>query len=387
MEENGGFIMKHKKDVVDIVNDSRIGETVSVDKNTVGSLPVVKRVVLRPVGYPLRTVDEGKSPEITTDDAELFSAYATDQWNGTLVKKNSFLFDQYIYPDFAFKVVSCTPKEGHITYKTKIMLEKIVKPLSVSKVKVSAEDIIGQTKAKEKCLIIKKYLLEPAKFGEWAPKNVLFYGPPGTGKTMMALALANETQAAIFLSKATDLIGAHVGGGARRIHQLFENAVNCAPSIIFIDELDAIGLDRRFQSIRGDVSEVVNSLLSELDGLNPNLGVVTIGATNAPEILDPALRSRFEEEIEFTLPNREERVKLIELYAKRLPYRIEIDSDKIADMLEGFSGRDIKEKFLKALLHKAIISSRSIIDSQMVMEHLKSVISFKNERKVKQLYM
>ncbi|WEU40727.1 MAG: AAA family ATPase [Candidatus Odinarchaeum yellowstonii] len=379
--------MKHKKDAVDIVNESRIGETVSADKTAGASLPVAKKVVLRPVGYPLRTVEEGKSPEITTDDAELFSAYATDQWNGTLVKKNSFLFDQYIYPDFAFKVVSCKPKEGHITYKTKIILENTVKTPSFSRVKVSMDDIIGQSKAKEKCLIIKKYLLEPAKFGEWAPKNVLFYGPPGTGKTMMALALANETKAGIFLSKATDLIGAHVGGGARRIHQLFENAVSLAPSIIFIDELDAIGLDRRFQSIRGDVSEVVNALLSELDGLNPNLGVVTIGATNAPDILDPALRSRFEDEIEFTLPTREERVKLIELYASRLPYKIEIDAEKVADLLEGFSGRDIKEKFIKALLHKAIIANRSIIDSKMVVEHLKSLISFRNERKPKQLYM
>lgn len=387
MEDYGGLIMKHKKDAVDIVNESRVGEMVSTDKNTVEPVPVAKKVVLRPVGYPLRTVEEGRSPEITTDDAELFSAYATDQWNGTLVKKNSFLFDQYIYPDFAFKVVSCTPKEGHITYKTKIILETTVKPKSFSRIKVSSDDIIGQTKAKEKCLIIKKYLLEPAKFGEWAPKNVLFYGPPGTGKTMMALALANETKASIFLSKATDLIGSHVGGGAYRIHQLFENAVSHAPSIIFIDELDAIGLDRRFQSIRGDVSEVVNALLSELDGLNPNIGVVTIGATNAPEILDPALRSRFEDEIEFTLPSREERVKLIELYAKRLPYKIELDAEKIADLLEGFSGRDIKEKFLKALLHKAIIANRSFIDSKMVMEHLKNLIAFKNDRKAKQLYM
>ncbi|MEM2906721.1 MAG: AAA family ATPase [Candidatus Odinarchaeota archaeon] len=379
--------MKHKKESVDAINGSRIGEIVTADKNKLGALPAVKKIVLKPVGYPLRTVDEGKSPEITTDDVELFSAYAVDQWNGTLVKKNSFLFDQYIYPDFAFKVVQCAPKEGHITYKTKILIDINVRAPSVSGIKIRADDIIGQNKAKEKCLIIKKYLLEPAKFGEWAPKNVLFYGPPGTGKTMMALALANETKASIFLSKATDLIGSHVGGGARRIHQLYENAVSQAPSIVFIDELDAIGLDRRFQSIRGDVSEIVNALLSELDGLNPNLGVVTIGATNAPEILDPALRSRFEDEIEFTLPNREERIRLIESYASRLPYVIEIEADKIADMLEGFSGRDIKDKFLKALLHKAIVKNRTVIDSKMVMDHLNTLVAFKNDKKARQLYM
>ncbi|MEM2109204.1 MAG: AAA family ATPase, partial [Candidatus Odinarchaeota archaeon] len=381
------LVMKHKKESVDAINGSRIGEIVTADKNKLGALPAVKKIVLKPVGYPLRTVDEGKSPEITTDDVELFSAYAVDQWNGTLVKKNSFLFDQYIYPDFAFKVVQCAPKEGHITYKTKILIDINVRAPSVSGIKIRADDIIGQNKAKEKCLIIKKYLLEPAKFGEWAPKNVLFYGPPGTGKTMMALALANETKASIFLSKATDLIGSHVGGGARRIHQLYENAVSQAPSIVFIDELDAIGLDRRFQSIRGDVSEIVNALLSELDGLNPNLGVVTIGATNAPEILDPALRSRFEDEIEFTLPNREERIRLIESYASRLPYVIEIEADKIADMLEGFSGRDIKDKFLKALLHKAIVQNRTVIDSKMVMDHLNTLVAFKNDKKARQLYM
>lgn len=379
--------MKHKKNSVGLLDGSRIAELSTEDRAKSPLFPAVKKVVLRPVGYPLRAADEDKPPDLITDDAELFSAYASDQWNGTLVKRNSFLFDQYVYPDFAFKVISCQPREGHITYKTKIIIENIGGAPVKHRLSLHIDDVIGQNKAKEKCQIIKKYLFEPARFGDWAPKNVLFYGPPGTGKTMLALALANESKASIFLSKATDLIGPHVGGGARRIHQLYENAVSQAPSIIFIDELDAIGLDRKFQSIRGDVSEIVNALLSELDGLNPNLGVVTICATNAPDILDPALRSRFEDEVAFTLPNREERIKLIEFYTSRLPCPIEIDAEKVSELIEGFSGRDIKDKLLKSLLHKAILNKLRVIDSRTVIEHLKSLLDLNTDKKVKQLYL
>ena len=137
--------------------------------------------------------------------------------------------------------------------------------------------------------------------------------------------------------KATTLIGEHVGDGARQIHDLFEMAASCAPSVIFIDEIDAIGLDRRYQSLRGDVSEVVNALLTEMDGISPNLGVVTIGATNNPPLLDQALRSRFEEEIEFTLPDESERLSILELYSVSLPLEVDVDLKKLAAITRGMS--------------------------------------------------
>jgi AAA family ATPase len=178
---------------------------------------------------------------------------------------------------------------------------------------------------------------------------------------MMAKALAHETNSNLYLIRATDLIGEYVGDGAKKIHDLFENACNTAPSIVFLDELDAIGLDRSFQAVRGDVSEVVNALLTELEGLKENKGVVTIAATNNPSMLDAALRSRFEEEMRFDLPNEKERLEMLRYYAKKLPLKVRADLKEFAKKTEGFSGRDIKEKLLKAALHKAVLeNSKSI---------------------------
>jgi len=336
------------------------------------SIPSLKLVVLKPVGYPLRSISDDRPTAITTDNLRLFEAYAKEQWSGFYVKEGDFLFDQFMYPDFAFEVVKVSPRSGgRISSKTKIQLEvSNVSPIVREIPKVKFSDVIGHEKAKSKCKIIQKYLKHPEKFGEWAPKNILFYGPPGTGKTMMAKALASETNVPIFLTRATDLIGLHVGDGARRIHQLFGEARESAPCIIFIDELDAIGLDRRYQSIRGDVSEVVNALLSEMDGLHPNLGIVTIGATNAPELLDSAIRNRFEEEIEFPLPTKEERFQILTLYAERLPIPVKANLWKLAEETEGFSGRDLKEKVLKNALHMAILKNRKVIDEKILKEAL-----------------
>ena len=158
--------------------------------------------------------------------------------------------------------------------------------------------------------------------------------------------------------KATSLIGDHVGDAANKIHDLYETALKSAPSLIFIDEIDAIALHRSFQSLRGDVSEIVNSLLTEMDGINPNDGVVTIAATNNPSSIDFAIRSRFEEEIEFKLPTEEERKEIFELNLNTFPMDYELDIEKLVKLSKRMSGRDIKEKILKTALHNAIINDK-----------------------------
>jgi AAA family ATPase len=349
-------------------------------------LTPAETVVLRPAGFPLRTPGEDKPLRITTDNPLLFQAYATDQWRGQRVKRGDFLFDQETFPNFAFEVTDVFPEGACITSTTRVVLESPQKSTSSVKTQVTFDDIIGNDPAKQKCRIIQKYLDSPERFGDWAPRNILFYGPPGTGKTMTALALANESKVPITLSKATELIGTFVGEGAKRVHDLYAEAANSPRSIIFIDELDAIGLDRKYQSIRGDVSEVVNALLAEMDGVKPNIGTVTVGATNAPVFLDSAIRSRFEEEIEFKLPTIDERIKMLHHYAGKLPIPVKADLDRFASELDGASGRDIKEKFLKVALHAAMLRDAQVIDNALLNESLEKMKKQSNRMVPSQLF-
>jgi len=359
-------------------------------KKSNDKIPSIKELSLKPIGYPIRAVGDGISPIITSDDPELFEVYSREQWAGYIVSEGTFLFDQFLYPDFAFKVVELVVDDdystGKISADTHIILENRVKPVKLEYPKVLFEDVIGNHDAKDKCKIIMEYLKNPKKFDNWVPRNILFYGPPGTGKTMMARALACETDVPILLTKATELIGLHVGDGARRIHQLFSLAEENAPSIIFIDEIDAVALDRRFQSIRGDVSEVVNALLSELDGLNSRPGVVTICATNAPKLLDPAIRNRFEEEILFDLPTFEERLQILQQYTKNTPILINANLIRFAKETKEFSGRELKEKLIKGAIHLAILRDTQEINSNLFEEVLQRIQKDKTFNQNKILY-
>lgn len=312
-------------------------------------------LVLEPIGYPLSSVLDDY-PEI--EDAGVFEFYAREQWNGDIARKGEYLFDKRMYPDFAYMIKEVEPPESIIGMETSIIVHDDTTNTTTVEFSsnVCFDDVIGQHTAKQKCKLIEKYLELPEKFGKWAPRNVLFFGPSGTGKTMLAKALANKANVPILPVKATQMIGEYVGEGARQIHQLYDRAEDMAPCIIFIDELDAIALDRRHQELRGDVAEIVNALLTEMDGIVERTGICTIGATNRTNTLDPAVRSRFEEEIEFILPDEEERLKILESNITTFPMPVKnADMRKIASMTKGFSGRDLVEKVLKTALHKAIM--------------------------------
>lgn len=331
-------------------------------------------VVLRAVGYPFDFNLMENEFEIT--NKELFEEYAREQWLGLEVNENSYLFDQKIIPDYGFEIVTAKPNGSIISETTKIKLvdEEINKLKDEIKfdTTIKLSDIVGQENAKNKVKVLTKYLENPEKFGPWAPKNILFYGLPGTGKTMLVKALANELEVPLHLIKATSLIGDHVGDGASKIHDLFKKASEKSPSIIFIDEIDAIALHRSFQSLRGDVSEIVNSLLTEMDGISEHESVITIGATNNPSSLDYAVRSRFEEEIEFSLPNDEERKEILEKNLNTMPLEYDLDINKIVKLTKGMSGRDIKEKVLKTSLHNAIANDNEVITMKNIEYSIKS---------------
>lgn len=322
----------------------------------------IKYLILRPLGYPLKA-SYHEYPQV--DNPKVFEVYAKEQWKGEFVHKNKLIFDVRMFPDFAFEVVDCEPWSGYISDSTIILVESEPKIIETEMVRdVSLSDVVGQEEAKKKVKVILEYLKNPEKFGKWAPKNVLFFGPPGTGKTMMAKALSNEAKRPFLSVKSTKLIGEHVGDGARKVHELYERARQLAPCIVFLDEFDAIGLDRSYQEIRGDVSEIVNALLTELDGVQSNEGICTIAATNRVELLDPSIRSRFEEEIEFKLPSFEERLEILKKNLGEFPIEVKARLELVAAASEGFSGRDIVEKVIKSSLHKAIAEGKSRIETE-----------------------
>lgn len=321
-------------------------------------------VTLKAMGYPFNFNLMETNLEIK--DEKLFEEYAKEQWLGLEVNEGSYLFDQKIIPDYGFKIIDAKPNNSIISEKTKIRIikENFDDSNEIKSIKslLKFEDIVGQENAKNKTKVIMKYLEDPEKFEMWAPKNILFYGLPGTGKTMLVKALANELEVPLYLIKATSLIGDHVGDGASKIHDLFEKAQKNGPSIIFLDEIDSIALHRTFQSLRGDVMEIVNALLTEMDGISENRSVITIGATNNPNSLDYAVRSRFEEEIEFTLPNENERRKIIKNNLKTYPLPYEFNIDTLVKISKNMSGRDIKEKILKTALHHGISHDKKVIN-------------------------
>jgi cell division protease FtsH len=231
------------------------------------------------------------------------------------------------------------------------------KLLSESHQKVTFEDVAGIDEAKEDLREIVDFLKDPGKFtrlGGRIPKGVLLMGAPGTGKTLLARAIAGEADVPFFTISGSDFVEMFVGVGAARVRDLFEQAKQRSPCIVFIDEIDAVGRHRGAGLGGGhdEREQTLNQLLVEMDGFESNQGVILIAATNRPDVLDPALLrpGRFDRQIVIPIPDYIGREKILVVHTRRVPLGKEVDLSILARGTPGFSGADIENMVNEAAL-------------------------------------
>jgi cell division protease FtsH len=246
------------------------------------------------------------------------------------------------------------------------------KRMSPDSPKVTYKDVAGADEAVEELQEIKEFLENPKKFqalGARIPKGVLLYGPPGTGKTLLARATAGEAGVPFFSISGSDFVEMFVGVGASRVRDLFEQAKQASPCIIFIDEIDAVGRHRGAGLGGGhdEREQTLNQLLVEMDGFELKDNIILIAATNRPDILDPALLrpGRFDRQIVVDRPDRKGRQQVLEVHAKGKPLAREIDLDVLAAATPGFTGADLANVINEAALLAARRGSKTIGQSEL----------------------
>ncbi|MFE6735346.1 ATP-dependent zinc metalloprotease FtsH [Microbacterium sp. NPDC057650] len=246
---------------------------------------------------------------------------------------------------------------------------------------VTFADVAGADEAIEELQEIKEFLQDPAKFqaiGARIPKGVLLYGPPGTGKTLLARAVAGEAGAPFYSISGSDFVEMFVGVGASRVRDLFNQAKENAPAIIFIDEIDAVGRHRGAGLGGGndEREQTLNQMLVEMDGFDPNANVIVIAATNRPDILDPALLrpGRFDRQIGVDAPDLKGRQRILEVHAKGKPLSKSVDLEVVARKTPGFTGADLANVLNEAALLTAR-SNAQLIDNRALDEAIDRVIA------------
>ena len=241
-------------------------------------------------------------------------------------------------------------------------------------------DVAGEDEAKESLAEIVDYLHDPKKYSEVGasmPKGVLLVGPPGTGKTMLAKAVAGEANVPFFSMSGSEFVEMFVGMGASKVRDLFSQAKEKAPCIVFIDEIDAIGKKRDGQIGGNDEREqTLNQLLTEMDGFEGNNGVIILAATNRPESLDPALTrpGRFDRRVPVELPDLKGREEILKVHAKKIKIAEDVDFHTIARMAAGASGAELANIVNEAAL-RAVRNNRKFVTEADLEESIEVVIA------------
>ena len=251
---------------------------------------------------------------------------------------------------------------------------------------VTFDDVAGEDEAVEELQEIREFLSEPEKFravGAKIPKGVLLYGPPGTGKTLLAKAVAGEAGVPFFSMAASEFVEMFVGVGASRVRDLFDQAKENAPAIIFVDEIDAVGRHRGSGTGGGhdEREQTLNQLLVEMDGFDANTNVILIAATNRPDVLDPALLrpGRFDRQVSVEAPDMAGRAAILKVHAKGKPLTDDVDLDLVAKRTPGFTGADLANVLNEAALLTAR-SNAHLIDNRALDEAIDRVIAGPQKR-------
>ena len=252
--------------------------------------------------------------------------------------------------------------------------------LSDNKNKVTFKDVAGLKEEKEEVRELIDFLKNPKKFqklGARIPKGVLLMGPPGTGKTLLARAVAGEANVPFFSMSGSEFVEMFVGMGASKVRDLFQQAKEKAPCIVFIDEIDAIGKKRDGQIGGNDEREqTLNQLLTEMDGFEDNTGVIILAATNRPESLDPALLrpGRFDRRVPVELPDLKGREDILKVHAKKIKVGDNVDYNKVARMASGASGAELANIVNEAAL-RAVRDNRKFVTQEDLEESIEVVIA------------
>ncbi len=245
---------------------------------------------------------------------------------------------------------------------------------------IKFSDVAGEDEAKENLKEIVDYLHNPKKYsdvGAQMPKGVLLVGPPGTGKTMLAKAVAGEANVPFFAMSGSEFVEMFVGMGASKVRDLFKQAKEKAPCIVFIDEIDAIGKKRDGRLSNNDEREqTLNQLLTEMDGFTGNNGVIILAATNRPESLDPALTrpGRFDRRVPVELPDLKGREEILKVHAKKIKVAEDVDFKVIARMAAGTSGAELANIINEAAL-RAVRNNRKVVNQSDLEESIEVVIA------------
>jgi len=368
----GGYVEKPTSEIVALINSNTpLAEVVLTDGEQ--SIKVVTKET--PARKLRSTWVESQSPALVERLNARVAEGSLDTWKGEPAQTNfwtTFLFSilPFLIIGILFFVMFNNVQGGGNRVlgfgKSKAKLASKDTP------KTTFSDVAGCEEAIEELQEIREFLSEPAKFtavGAKIPKGVLLYGPPGTGKTLLARAVAGEAGVPFFSISGSDFVEMFVGVGASRVRDLFEQAKEAAPAIVFIDEIDAVGRHRGAGMGGGhdEREQTLNQLLVEMDGFDVHGGVVLIAATNRPDVLDPALLrpGRFDRQIPVEAPDMKGRLQILRVHGANKPIAPDVDLGTVAKRTPGFTGADLANVLNEAALLTARMNLRFIGKPQL----------------------